>query len=167
MPNANGDLLYNKSLVIKDNGWIGYEDKPKIKRYVLRNDVVANNTEVKEATDLFFPVQANKLYKVKICVKFGNKNVVSPFLGFYSTDLSQRYDSFIVNMRQFSIFNTPDNYSLNPPTVNAQSFVYEFLLETNVDTIIKNNLKVQNNNSTDYFITLGRGTFIEVEEITI
>ncbi|MRM85900.1 hypothetical protein LEQ04_06630 [Riemerella anatipestifer] len=161
--NADGDITFDKILVYKADGSVGVESKPKIRRYILNRDIIVNSVP-QTSTDLYVPIEPGKLYRLKACFKLGNRNTTYRFMRLYSSDLTTHYQS-MGGIFQLTI-NSGDsgNSDIGSSNIGTHSLILEGLIRFDVSTIIKNNL-VLNTSDSNLFVTLERGTYIEIEEI--
>ncbi|AFR36248.1 hypothetical protein [Riemerella anatipestifer] len=163
LKNADGDITFDKILVYRADGSVGVESKPKIRRYILNRDIIVNSVP-QTSTDLYVPIEPGKLYRLKACFKLGNRNTTYRFMRLYSSDLTTHYQS-MGGIFQLTI-NSGDsgNSDIGSSNIGTHSLILEGLIRFDVSTIIKNNLVI-NTSDSNLFITLERGTYIEIEEI--
>ncbi|MRM84501.1 hypothetical protein LEQ04_08405 [Riemerella anatipestifer] len=170
MPNANGDDTYDKYLVYKNNGWIGYEDKPKIKRYILKNDIAINGLSENSTSDLVFTLEAGKLYRIKMCVKYKSPIPYSTiFFKLISYDLQKEINFCTdsdTNLIGINSGNTIYPSGINTHQDNsAESKIVEGMIKVDKTITVNNSLKLEGSHPSQMEVILEKGTYIELEEI--
>lgn len=162
-----GDIVFNKTEIAVDliKNIIG--EKSKIKRLILKRDVLVNG-EPQEIEEFGFTLQKDKVYRLKTLIDVNIKGIMAYYGGLYSEDITE---SVIINSDFFG-----NVFHITPIGVENHSFSYfqenyrpncEGIVSVDKDINVKAIFNVNNLQSNKYEILLKKGSFIEIEEIDV
>ncbi|MCO4303196.1 hypothetical protein [Riemerella anatipestifer] len=170
LKNADGDMTFDKIMVYKADGSLGVESKPKIKKYVLKNDTAINSFAENSDSDLVFTLEAGKLYRIKMCIKYKSKVPYSTiFFKLISYDL-QKEINFCTDS-EANLIGINSGNTTNPNGISThsdssiESRIVEGMIKIDKTITVNNSLKLEGSHPSQTEIILEKGTYIELEEI--
>ncbi|MDY3512948.1 hypothetical protein PG303_06955 [Riemerella anatipestifer] len=178
-PNANGDDNFNKTLTINGNGTIGYEDKPKKRKLMLRNDIPVNTETPTDIEALSVYLEAGKNYFIDFHFAFDFKGYLGMqyFASFYSNELTEMYPIYedfqvgtvAINTREsMDLYNSNSGYTYGNGFYqysNNKDFSYKFLFNPPVNMSLKLMVKGIPMDQVRKDYLMKKGSYIEIEEI--